>query len=158
MEGEFRQAAQEHKIFDALRLRVNLELTIILTDGWRWWGSLPVRMRRGRGRHRFTLIGRKLVENPAGMKCVNIHEGIASVGIACSRDARQRCTEWPVDGIWPRVGKPLFRHTIIIPCPSRGSCSSGSRGGGLGGLNPPFRGFFFFSCLSVYENSHGPGP
>ena len=28
--------------------------------------------------------------------------------------------------------------------------------GGLGGLNPPFRGFFF--CLSVYENSHGPGP
>ena len=34
-------------------------------------------------------------------------------------------------------------------------------GGGLGGLTPPplqsfF--FFFFFCLSVYENSHGPGP
>ena len=40
--------------------------------------------------------------------------------------------------------------------------SSGSRGGGggggggVGGLNPPFRVCFF--CLSVYENSHGPGP
>ena len=33
-------------------------------------------------------------------------------------------------------------------------------GGGLGGLNPPpFTGVFsFFFCLSVYENSHGPGP
>ena len=30
-------------------------------------------------------------------------------------------------------------------------------GGGLGGLNPSFRGCFFFFCLSVYENSHGPG-
>ena len=29
-------------------------------------------------------------------------------------------------------------------------------GGGVGGLNPPFRVFFF--GLSVYENSHGPGP
>ena len=39
--------------------------------------------------------------------------------------------------------------------------SSGSRGGGgwwLGGLNPPFRVFLCFFCLSVYENSHGPGP
>ena len=29
-------------------------------------------------------------------------------------------------------------------------------GGGLGGLTPPSEVFFF--CLSVYENSHGPGP
>ena len=47
--------------------------------------------------HRFTLIGRKMAGNPARMKCVNIHEGggncLASVGLACSRDARQRCTE-----------------------------------------------------------------
>ena len=28
--------------------------------------------------------------------------------------------------------------------------------GGLGGLTPPSEGFFF--CLSVYENSQGPGP
>ena len=35
--------------------------------------------------------------------------------------------------------------------------SSGSRGG-FRRFNPPplQRGFFF--CLSVYENSHGPGP
>ena len=31
--------------------------------------------------------------------------------------------------------------------------------GGLGGLTPPLQSFFFFFfCLSVYENSHGPGP
>ena len=48
---------------------------MILTDGWKWWGSSPVRMRRGGGRHRFTLIGRKLAEKPARMNCVNIHEG-----------------------------------------------------------------------------------
>ena len=36
--------------------------------------------------------------------------------------------------------------------------SSGSRGGGVRGFNPPpLRGFFLF-CLSVYENPHGPGP
>ena len=35
--------------------------------------------------------------------------------------------------------------------------SSGSRGGGVGGLNPPSE-FFCFFGLSVYENSHGPGP
>ena len=32
-------------------------------------------------------------------------------------------------------------------------------GGGLGGgVKPPLQRFFFFFCLSVYENSHGPGP
>ena len=67
-------------------------------------------MRGGGGRHRFTLIGRKLVGKPAKMNYMNIHEGgncLASVGlaclvsiglaclvsIACSRDARQRYTE-----------------------------------------------------------------
>ena len=30
-------------------------------------------------------------------------------------------------------------------------------GGGVGGLNPHLQTFFFFR-LSVYENSHGPGP
>ena len=36
--------------------------------------------------------------------------------------------------------------------------SSESRGGGgVGGLNPPSEVVGFF-CLSVYENSHGPGP
>ena len=44
----------------------------------------------------------------------------------------------------------------------KGYPSTGSRGGGggLGGLPPPpFRGFFLLLfCLSVYENSHGPGP
>ena len=38
-------------------------------------------------------------------------------------------------------------------------CSSGSGGGGggVGGLTPPPSEVVFF-CLSVYENSHGPGP
>ena len=30
--------------------------------------------------------------------------------------------------------------------------------GGLGGLNPPSEVVLGFFCLSVYENSHGPGP
>ena len=34
--------------------------------------------------------------------------------------------------------------------------SGGSGGGGLGGLTPPPPEVFF--CLSVYENSCGPGP
>ena len=81
----------------ALRLRVDLELMNF--DSWaKWWNSLPVRMRRDRGRHRFTLIGRKF---PPQAGCMNIHEGgicLASVGLAClvslacSRDARAHCT------------------------------------------------------------------
>ena len=39
-----------------------------------------------RGRHRFTLTGRKLVEKPARTNCRNIHgvgDHLASVGLAC---------------------------------------------------------------------------
>ena len=45
-----------------------------------------MRMRRGGGRHRFTLVGRKLVKKPAKADCMNIHGGgdcLASVGLAC---------------------------------------------------------------------------
>ena len=31
-------------------------------------------------------------------------------------------------------------------------------GGGGGGVPTTFSGWFFYCCLSVYENSHGPGP
>ena len=47
--------------------------------------------------------------------------------------------------------------TIGIPSKIHTYTSSGSRGGGLWGLTPP-EVFSLFFCLSVYENSHGPGP
>ena len=34
----------------------------------------------------------------------------------------------------------------------------GGGGGGVRGFIPPFRGWWGFFCLSVYENFHGPGP
>ena len=46
------------------------------------------------------------------------------------------------------------------PVADPGGGGGGGGGGGLGGLTPPppSEGFFFFFCLSVFENSRGPGP
>ena len=58
-----------------------------------------------------------------------------------------------------RVFSPCFvfcMYFCVYVCVCVSVADPEGGGGGVGGLNPPFRVFFW--GLSVYENSHGPGP
>ena len=57
--------------------------------------------------------------------------------------------------IIPTALTHVYTHPIIHII----SVADPEGGGGVRGFNPPpFRGVFVVVCLSVYENSHGPGP
>ena len=61
----------------------------------------------------------------------------------------------PPDLLFLRHWVAYWPYWPTDPCIEVHACSGGSGGGGGRGFNPPPEVFF---CLSLYENSHGPGP